>query len=117
MQRFLIILLVGFSLIATAHDAVASTLKTRISDDSRTLSIQIDGNKDGRPIHVNQVVDVAGMNTLQKELIKYRTFTAVGVAVPLHEIPWLLALAFGLPAFIIALVIARNQRQNVAVFP
>jgi len=118
MKLLLMSLLLSIGMVAMNHQSVASNLKTRISDDAKTLSIQIDGSNNGRSIHYHQTFDVAGMNALQKEVIKYRAFDSVGIMVPLHEIQGLLLLVFGLPALIIALLIVRFQsRKSTSMKP
>ena len=87
----------------------ASKLRTRVSDDSQTLTIQVDGKKNGQTIHLNQRYDVTGMNTVQKEILMYRTFRSVGLVLPLHEMPALIFGTFGLVIFISTLLIMRYQ--------
>ncbi|WP_461071775.1 hypothetical protein [Spirosoma horti] len=112
MKHLLIGLLICIGLSAMPHRSVASTLRTRISDDNRTLSIQLDGNQDGRKIHFSQTFDVAGMNPVQKELLTYRAFRSVGVPVPIHEMPWLVFGPLCLIVFSATLLIARYQAKQ-----
>ncbi|GAB3806881.1 hypothetical protein GCM10028819_43140 [Spirosoma humi] len=87
-------LLICIGLTTVPQRSVASNLRTRISDDTKTLSIQLDGNQDGRKIQFSQTFNVAGMNPVQKELLLYRAFRSAGVPVPIHEIPWLVLVLF-----------------------
>lgn len=118
MKLLLMSLLLSIGMVAMTRQSVASNLRTRISDDAKTLSIQIDGSNNGRVIHYRQTFDVAGMNALQKEVIKYRAFYSASVMVPLHEIQGLILLILGLPALVIALLIVRYQsRKGVSMKP
>lgn len=101
MKHLLVCLLLSIGLVAMTANANASNLRTRISDDNRTLSIQIDGFKNGEMIHYNQRFNVAGMNTLQKTMLKYRAFNSAGVAVPFREISWLFFAAIGFIALVL----------------
>lgn len=112
MKHLLIGLLVCIGLAAMPQCSVASTLRTRISDDNRTLSIQLDGNQDGRKIQFSQTFNVAGMNPVQKELLKYRAFQSAGVPVPIHEIPWLVFGPLCLIVFGTSLFIVRYQTRQ-----
>jgi hypothetical protein len=112
MKHLLVGLLICFGLAIIPLRSIASTLRTRISDDTRTLSIQLDGSQDGRKIHFSQTFNVAGMNAVQKELLKYRTFRSVGVPVPIHEIPWLVFVPLCLVVFSTSLLIVRYQTRQ-----
>lgn len=82
MKRLLIILLLSISLPSLGQRSV---WQTQLTDTDRTLSIRIDGNIDGRKIHYDQTFNVAGMNSLQKDLLKYRVFASQGAPLPWHE--------------------------------
>ncbi len=99
-----LLLLVGT--ITLAGEPVPSRLEKRIEDDGKTLSIQIDGVVDGRAIRYSQTFDVAGMNDLQKEVLKCRVFYAQGVGLPLHEMPGTLFAVPVLAALVIGLLVA-----------
>lgn len=114
MKYFLMSLLLSIGLVAMTQTAMASNLRTRISDNSQTLSIQIDGVKHGRKVHYNQRFDVAGMNALQKEVLKYRAFNAAGVTIPFHEIAWLVFSALGFVALILTGLIVGYQIRKGA---
>lgn len=112
MKHLLIALLICIGLAIMPQRSTASTLRTRISDDNRTLSIQLDGNQGGRKIQFSQTFDVAGMNPVQKELIKYRAFRSAGVPVPIHEIPWLIFGPLCLIVFSVSLLVVRYQGRQ-----
>lgn len=112
MKHLLICLLVCIGLAAMPQRSVASTLRTRISDDNQTLSIQLNGNQDGRKIQFSQTFNVAGMNPVQKELLKYRAFKSAGVLVPIHEIPWLVYGSLCLIVFGSSLLALRYQARQ-----
>ena len=112
MKHLLVGLLTCIGLAVMPRRSVASNLQTRISDDNRTLSIQLDGNQSGRKIHFSQTFDVAGMNAVQKELLKYRAFKSVGVPVPIHEMPWLVFGPLCLIVFGASLLVVRYQTRQ-----
>lgn len=112
MKVLFINLLLSISLSAAAQ---SSPLRTRIVNDDQTLSIQIDGFKNGRKIHYNRTFDVARLNPLQKEILKYRAFESQGIALPLHEMVWLIFAALGLPAGVAALLIGRSPAKKAAL--
>ncbi|KAA9349897.1 hypothetical protein [Larkinella humicola] len=89
--------LLFFSLILTIGTAAMaqSSLRTRISDDEKTLSIRIDGTQNGRKIHFNRAFDVSDMSALRKEMLKYRVYTSLGISPPLHEMPWVILTVLG----------------------
>lgn len=112
MKHVLIGLLVCIGLATMPQRLIASNLRTRIADDNRTLSIQLDGHQDGRKIQFSQTFNVAGMNPVQKELLKYRAFESVGVPVPIHEIPWLVFGPLCLIVFGTSLLVVRYQTRQ-----
>lgn len=108
----------SIGLVAMASNANASNLRTRISDDNQTLSIQIDGVIHEQKIHYNQRFNVAGMNALQKTVLNYRAFNSVGVSIPFHEIAWLAFAALGLIAVVLTgLIIGYQIRKGVFIKP
>jgi hypothetical protein len=100
--------------IGTVAMAQSSSLRTRISDDERTLSIRIDGNQNGRKIHFNQAFDVSKMSNLRKEMIKYRVYTSQGLIIPIHEMPWTVFTVLGTLVLVITLFVIRFQPKNPA---
>ena len=102
-----LLLLVGT--ITLAGEPVPSRLEKRIEDDGKTLSIQIEGVVNGREIRYRRTFDVAGMNDLQKDVLKCRVFYAQGLGVPLHELPGLVFAMPVLAALLIGLLIAGTR--------
>ncbi|RIV24890.1 hypothetical protein DYU11_06110 [Fibrisoma montanum] len=109
MRLILITLLMSVSLTALSQRSV---LQTQLIDNSQTLSIRINGNVDGRKIQYNQTFDVAYMNDLQKDLLKYRVFESQGVSLPLHEMTRLiLAVLTGLVLIITLGIVSYRIRK------
>ncbi|GAB4016371.1 hypothetical protein GCM10028808_44600 [Spirosoma migulaei] len=104
MKHLLIILMLSLSTAVQAQSS-NSRVKTRISDDNQTLSIQIDVNKHGQDIHYKQAFDVSGMNGLQIDLLKYRVFASQDITLPFHEMKRLMGAVLG-AIIVIALAIA-----------
>ncbi|MPR34775.1 hypothetical protein [Salmonirosea aquatica] len=117
MKVMLIGLLLCIGAQALAQQADTNKIRTRISDDGGTLSIQIDGDRNGQRIHFDQAFDVAGMNGLQKKILKYRVFAAVGVPLPFKDILWLIGLGFGFVILIMTFLIVRFQKRRSPLFP
>ena len=123
MKLLLICLLLGVGTMATAQNMAASRLETRIEDDGKILSIQIDGFKNERQIHYKRSFDVAGMNRLQKEVLKCRVFYAQGLAMLLREVSGLLFAVPGLAALAIGFLVAgyrtwkANQQKTLKTLP
>jgi hypothetical protein len=118
MKYLLICLLLSIGLVAMTSNAKASNLRTRISDDNQTLSIQIDGFKNGEKIHYSQRFNVAGMNALQKTVLKYRAFNSAGVSIPFHEIAWLFFAALGVITLIFTtLIVGYQVRKGAFIKP
>jgi len=113
-MKFLFIsLLLSLATVAMANKSGYSKLRKRISDDENTLSIQIDGNQNGRTIHYKHTFDVAGMSNLRKEVLKYRVFHSLGVAVPFHEMPWCISVAAGLVVLDVTLFLVGYRALKV----
>lgn len=112
MKLLLIGLLLSIGTQALAQQATTSRLRTRISDDGTTLTIQMDGTRNGRKIHYDQTFDVANLNGLQKEILKYRVFASVGASLPADEMSRLIGLAFGSLTLIITFLIVRFQMRR-----
>lgn len=110
MKLLLISLLFLLSMTAQSQPSTPSSLRTRIADDEKTLSIQIDGFTNSRKVHYDRTFDVAGMNYLQKDLLKYRAFDSVGVTLPMAEMTGLVSTALGAIAIVITLLIVGFQR-------
>jgi len=116
MKIILLGLLLSLGAQAQAQQPTTSVLRTRISDDGNALSIQIDGTRHGQKIHYDQKIDVADMNVLQKEILKYRVFTSVGAPLPIHEMSRLIGLAYGFVTLVITLLIVRFQLRRAPLY-
>ncbi|QHV99933.1 hypothetical protein [Spirosoma endbachense] len=112
MKTLIMCLLLGIGTVAMAKDPSSSQVRTRISDDSQTIAIQIDGFKHGRKIRFDQTFDVSGINVLQKELLIYRAFDSQGLLPPLHMMKWLIFAALGLTGVILTLILVIIQRMK-----
>ena len=105
-RHFITGLLLLAGTITLAGEPVASRLEKRIEDDGKTLSIQIEGVIDGREIRYRRTFDVAGMNGLQKDVLKCRVFYVQGLGLPLHEMSGTLFAVPVLAALLIGLLVA-----------
>ncbi|WP_421827344.1 hypothetical protein [Larkinella sp.] len=112
MKLLLISLFLTISTVAMAQ----SSLRMRISDDEKTLSIRIDGTRNGRKIHFNQAFDVSDMSTLRKELLKYRVFTSLELSPPLHEMPWVILSILGVVVVFFTELVLRFRPTKPARF-
>ncbi|MCY7358348.1 MAG: hypothetical protein LH609_12990 [Rudanella sp.] len=115
MKLLLIILLFSISMGGFAQQSALAKLRTRISDDEKTLLIQIDGNRDGQKIQLDQTFAVTGMSSLGKELLTYRAFNSVGLLPPLNEMPWLIFTVLGILMVGIALLTVSVQSVKAAL--
>ncbi|MEZ0483008.1 hypothetical protein [Fibrella aquatica] len=113
MKYFLIGLLLCLSAATMAQHAPTS-LRKRISDDEKTLSIKIDGVQNGQFVHFDQSFDVSGMNQLQKEWLTFRAFQSQHVPVSVSEIPWLILLTLGIASLLGTLLIIIYQTQRAS---
>lgn len=114
MKHLVIILMLSLATVVQAQSRYAK-VETRISDDSQTLSIQIDVNKHGRDVHYKQTFDVSGMNGLQIDLLKYRVFAAQDLTLPIHEMKRLMGAVIGgiiVIALAIAFIIVRRPTKK-----
>ena len=93
MKCLLIVLLLSIGLSALAQP---SPLRTRIENDNRVLTIQIDGIHNGRVIHYHQSFDVANMYYWQRGWLTYCAFRSVDVALPFQEMMGLMLTTVGL---------------------
>ncbi len=103
-------LLLLLGTITLAGEPVPSRLEKRIADDGKTLSIQIEGVVNGREIRYRRTFDVAGMNDLQKDVLKCRVFYAQGLGLPLHELSGTPFAVPVLAALLIGLLVAAARR-------
>lgn len=82
MKRLLIVLLLSIGLSAMGQP---SPLRTRIENDDRMLTIQIDGIYNGRTFHYHQSLNIADIHYCQREWLTYQAFASVGVALFVQE--------------------------------
>ncbi|UFH55931.1 hypothetical protein [Spirosoma sp. KNUC1025] len=113
MKHLLILILLSISTFTMAQSS--SRLKTRIVDNSQTLSIQIDGNRNGRSIHYKQTFDVEGMTTLQKDILKYRAFTSQNVMPPLHDMAVSIATILVAISLVVTFLIVGYQSRKTTL--
>ncbi len=112
MKLLLFSLLLTISTTAMAQ----SSLRMRISDDEKMLSIRIDGTRNGRKIHFNRAFDVSDMSAVRKELLKYRVFTSLGISPPLHEMPWVILTVLGVVVVFFTGLVLRFRTVKPAQF-
>ncbi|UHG92169.1 hypothetical protein [Spirosoma oryzicola] len=77
MKAILTFLLLGAGFGALAQSS--STLSTTINDDEKTLSIQIEGDRNGRTINYDRKFDVRKLNAAEKDALKNRVLDSLGV--------------------------------------
>ncbi|RRB00070.1 hypothetical protein [Larkinella rosea] len=100
-----------FFLLIIAPAAMAHTvLETRVVDNGTTLSIRINGHRDGRKIQFDRTFDVSRKNILEKDLIKYRAFQSVGLMLPVSEMPGLIGSIVGILVFTGTVLVMRFRR-------
>lgn len=66
----------------SAQQSRTSSTHTNINDDDKTLSIQVDGTVDGKPITYDRRFNVDGMSIAQKDALKQRIFDSLGIGEP-----------------------------------
>jgi hypothetical protein len=76
----LFVLTIGYS--ASAQQSRTSSTHTNISDDDKTLSIQVDGLVDGKSIKYDRRFNVKDMSIAQKDALKQRVFDSLGIGEP-----------------------------------
>ncbi|QJD78659.1 hypothetical protein [Spirosoma rhododendri] len=79
MKPLFLALLLGISFAATAQTSTYSSTHSSINDTDKTLSIQINGQRNGREFAYNRTFDVRGLNKTQKEAIKNRVLDSLGL--------------------------------------
>lgn len=117
MKNILMALLLTISTAVLAQNPQTLPTRTSITDDGATLTIQIDRLNNKNPIHYRQTFNVAGMNRVQKEWLKYQIFANKGVALPLHEMAGLGMAIIGLLALFCALLIVGYQTLKSRQIP
>jgi hypothetical protein len=84
MKIILTSLLLILSLAVTAQQSRSSyaTTSTSISDDDKTLSIQVEGTVNGKDVRYDRTFSVVGMSKVQKEALKARVLDSLGMGEP-----------------------------------
>lgn len=77
MKYSLLFLFASVAVTATAQTSTYSTTHSQINDDEKTLSIQIDGQRDGQSIAYNRSFDVRGMSKAQRDALKNRVLDSL----------------------------------------
>jgi|GEM_PF-1256819 len=71
--------MLGISLVSFGQ---SSSLNTIINEDGKTLSIQIEGKRNGKPINYNRKFDVTKLSSSEKEALKNRVLDSLGLGQP-----------------------------------
>jgi hypothetical protein len=117
MKNLLIALLLTISTAVLAQKVQPSPTRTSITDDGATLIIQIDRPTDKIPIHYLQRFDIADLNRIQKEWLKYRVFARQGLVLPLDEMTGLGVTIVGLLASFWALLMVGCRSLKLRQIP
>jgi hypothetical protein len=79
MKPLFLALLLFSSFAATAQTSTYSTTQSQINDNDRTLSIQINGLRNGQEFAYNHTFNVRGMSKIQKDALKSRVLDSLGL--------------------------------------
>ncbi|MBO0937463.1 hypothetical protein J2I47_12980 [Fibrella sp. HMF5335] len=112
MKKLLIFLLLTLGVAAMARPADQPAQRTRIVQNDNTLTIQIDRTNRPQPIHYQQTFNVADMNWIEKDLLKFRVFASQGLVVPFQEVADLVVLLVGILALAGTLLIVSYQASK-----
>lgn len=82
MKPFLFLILLTTAAAATAQTARQSTTSMTINDNGKTLSVQVDGQIDGRSVEYRRTFDVARLSDRAKDDLKHRIFDSLGIGEP-----------------------------------
>jgi hypothetical protein len=82
MNPSLISALLFFSLAATAQQSSISSLTTSINEDGKTMSIQVDGVRNGKALNYKLTFNTANLNHAQQEALKNRILDSLGIGQP-----------------------------------
>lgn len=79
----------GIATTTLAQNSVYSTTHSQIEDNDKTLSIQIEGQRNGKSIQYSRSFNVAGMSKSQRDALKSRVLDSLGLgeAPPTPELP------------------------------
>ncbi|WP_338875190.1 hypothetical protein WBJ53_06160 [Spirosoma sp. SC4-14] len=78
MKPSLLFLMLGISLVSFGQ----SSLNTVINEDGKTLSILIEGKRNGKPINYDRKFDVTKLSSSEKEALKNRVLDSLGLGQP-----------------------------------
>ena len=79
MKLLLTSLFLALSLSAMAQQSRTSNLRTSIDDDDKTMTIEVEGTVNGKPVSYNRRFRVTGMGEAEKEALKNRVFDSLGL--------------------------------------
>ena len=79
MKTFLTVLLLGVGMLTRAQPSTNSTVNTLINEDGKTMSIQVEGQRNGQTITYNRTFGVAKLTASEKEMLKNRILDSLGV--------------------------------------
>jgi hypothetical protein len=85
MKTILTSLLLTLSIAATAQTQTHSShsrTHSSITDDDKTLSIQIEGTVNGKDVRYDRTFSILGMSKVQKEALKSRVLDSLGMGEP-----------------------------------
>lgn len=85
MKTFMTAVLTVSTLLAMAQHH--SQLNRSINDDGKTLSIQIKGTIDDKPIDYDRTFDVSGLNTEERNALRDRILDSLQVSLPMPPQP------------------------------
>jgi hypothetical protein len=82
MKSLLTLALLSIGTLALAQASRQSTTSTTINDDGKTLSVQVEGQVDGKSIEYRRTFDVAQLSRRAKDDLKHRIFDSLGIGEP-----------------------------------
>lgn len=82
MKSLLTLVLFSMGTVALAQTSRQSTTSTTINDDGKILSVQVDGQVDGRSVEYRRTFDVARLSNRAKDDLKHRIFDSLGIGQP-----------------------------------
>ncbi len=85
MKFIFAVLLIATGVITRAQSPVGKTVNMTIEEDDKTLSIQVDNQRNGRTVNYKRTFDIAGMSQSEKEILKNRVQDSLGVYDPLRS--------------------------------
>ncbi len=81
MKLLFLTLLLNIAFVATAQTSTStySSTRSQINDNDKTLSIQIEGQRNGQQFAYNRTFNVRGMNRGEKDALKNRVLDSLGL--------------------------------------